>query len=268
MPDTKISALTAASSLADTDELVVASAGASKKITGANLKASIPGTLPVTIFDAKGDLIVASGPDAGARVPVGTDGQVLQADSAQALGLKWATPAGGAAGALTLLSTTTLASPGTFDISGISGAYNDLILVLIGRGTDAGAQDNPRFVLNNDTAANYYTERITVNGTSAATGAEAVGTSFFQIASLPAAGATANHFVVIELTIYGYASTAWKKVCQWDAWWPRGLASSDLRMERGGALWSSTAAVTRVTINGMNTANLLTGSQLRIYGRL
>lgn len=44
MADTKISALTAATTLADTDELVLASAGASKKITGANLKASIPGT--------------------------------------------------------------------------------------------------------------------------------------------------------------------------------------------------------------------------------
>jgi hypothetical protein len=44
MADTKISALTAATTLADTDQLVIASAGASKSITGANLKASIPGT--------------------------------------------------------------------------------------------------------------------------------------------------------------------------------------------------------------------------------
>jgi hypothetical protein len=44
MADTKISALTAATTLADTDELVIASSGASKKITGANLKASVPGT--------------------------------------------------------------------------------------------------------------------------------------------------------------------------------------------------------------------------------
>lgn len=41
MADSKISALTATTTLADTDELVVASSGASKKITGANLKAQV-----------------------------------------------------------------------------------------------------------------------------------------------------------------------------------------------------------------------------------
>lgn len=41
MADSKISALSAISALGSTDELVVATAGASKKITGANLGASI-----------------------------------------------------------------------------------------------------------------------------------------------------------------------------------------------------------------------------------
>lgn len=41
MADAKISALAAITSLGDTDELAVASGGASKKITGANMKASI-----------------------------------------------------------------------------------------------------------------------------------------------------------------------------------------------------------------------------------
>ncbi len=50
---------------------------------------------PLTILDAKGDLISATAADTPARLAVGTNGQVLTADSTTSTGLKWATPAGG-----------------------------------------------------------------------------------------------------------------------------------------------------------------------------
>jgi hypothetical protein len=46
-----------------------------------------------TIVDAKGDLIGATAADTPARLAVGTNGQVLTADSTAGTGLAWATPA-------------------------------------------------------------------------------------------------------------------------------------------------------------------------------
>lgn len=51
-----------------------------------------------TIVDAKGDLIAATAADTPARLAVGTNGQVLTADSTASTGMKWATPSAGGGG--------------------------------------------------------------------------------------------------------------------------------------------------------------------------
>jgi hypothetical protein len=48
-----------------------------------------------TLIDAKGDLIAGSAADQVARLAVGTNNQILTADSTTATGLKWATPSSG-----------------------------------------------------------------------------------------------------------------------------------------------------------------------------
>jgi hypothetical protein len=135
--DTKISGLPAVTSVADTDELVLASSGASKKVTAKNLRTSMGGIVTGTvaptalvgtigdlyldtnskllyqfrtgappdwavvgsvtvaadrIWSVKGDLVAATGSNNSVRVPVGSNNQVLTADSAFPSGVKWATP--------------------------------------------------------------------------------------------------------------------------------------------------------------------------------
>jgi hypothetical protein len=54
---------------------------------------SVEGGIQPTLLTTKGDIIVATGNATLVRQGVGADGQVLTADSAQADGVKWATPA-------------------------------------------------------------------------------------------------------------------------------------------------------------------------------
>ena len=96
---------------------------------------------------AKGQLVVGNGVNTAGIVSVGANGTVLTADSAEATGTKWATPA---AGGLTLLSTTTL-SGATTTISGISQDYKYLMAYILGVTNDTA---NGQFYIKPNDAFN------------------------------------------------------------------------------------------------------------------
>lgn len=93
--------------------------------------------IPATIFDAKGDLIAASAADTAARLAVGTDGQILTADSTQSTGLRWVSPAAASspnnASALTVgaQSTTSTSFTGLSTATAVTVTTGTKALVMI-----------------------------------------------------------------------------------------------------------------------------------------
>ena len=98
------------------------------------IQTQINAQIPKSTVTTKGDILVATGSGTVVRQGVGTDGQVLVADSAQADGVNWATPS---AGGMTLLATTTLSGTSTV-VSSISQAYKSLLVVGYGVTWSAG----------------------------------------------------------------------------------------------------------------------------------
>jgi hypothetical protein len=110
-------------------------------------------TADQTPLTTKGDLFGFDTADA--RIPVGTNGHILTADSTQSLGLKWAAPAGsGANWSLLNAGGTALTGATTITVSGISG--KDKIMVIVEGASSANANSLMGVVLNGDTNTDYY----------------------------------------------------------------------------------------------------------------
>jgi hypothetical protein len=106
---------------------------------------------PLTILDAKGDLISATAADTPARLAVGTNGHVLTADSTTSTGLKWA--AAGAGGKVLQVvtgtySTQTVVASTSYGDSGLSlsitpSAATSKVMVLITQNVGASRAGSP-----------------------------------------------------------------------------------------------------------------------------
>lgn len=133
----------------------------------------------------KGDLYVRNG-TVLTRLPVGTDGQRLEADSADALGVKWVTPAGGGAytleGSQLTEGTTTSTTPvDIISVSSLTIAQTEPMEVHVSLRKTAGAANNAvlGIKLNSTVTAEALTNDGPVLFTSAINQAESRATVMF-----------------------------------------------------------------------------------------
>jgi len=146
-----------------------------------------------TAIDAKGDLIVGTGADAFSRLAVGTNGQVLTADSAQATGLKFATPSGG----LTLITTGSFSGNSTSINDCFSATYENYLLMaetIIGTNNASDFAFRYRVSGADNTTSDYNLQYFDLNGGSLASGNSASNTNG-RIGSLGTNSGTNGRFV-------------------------------------------------------------------------
>jgi hypothetical protein len=225
-------------------------------------------TLPLT---TKGDLFGYS--TTNARVPIGTNGQVLTADSTEALGLKWATAGGGGANYSLLNAGGTSLSGSTVTVSGISGM--DKLIVLVRAGSSTGTSDFA-IQLNGDTGTNYgqwglamntYNLPATYIKVSVAGAFEGYGnnptsltTNKWNFAAPGDADGQVNMFMRIE----GCNSSGAKFMQQSSGASTAGVAPQNLMNQTGG-IYTGSSTISSVTIS-CGSSPTFDGGTIYIYG--
>ena len=118
-----------------------------------------------TIVDAKGDLIGATAADTPARLAVGTNGQVLTADSTAATGIKWAAPS---SGALTLITAQSFSAASTVNVNDVFSATYENYLVLLNGTTSSSGDMEFRFRVSaaDNTTSNYFIQYNDISNTT------------------------------------------------------------------------------------------------------
>ena len=159
-----------------------------------------------TAIDAKGDLIGGTGADTFSRLAVGTNGQVLTADSAEATGLKWATAA---AGSMTLINTGgTALSGSSVTISTIPGTYKQLRLYIQDFSSATSTYMYVQF--NSDTTTTNYMQAVNRAVPSGSANFTANDKSGIYTNGFSFASNAVDQFSVVD--IYDYATSTNRKV--------------------------------------------------------
>lgn len=166
-----------------------------------------------TTLTTKGDIIVATGSATFIRQGIGTNGQVLTADSAEADGLKWATPSAG--GGMTLLSTTSM-SGSTTTVSSISQSYKSLVIYVRDFWPSGSTAQMSLYMNGFNSSSSYYGAQWGARNSTSFNSTGMSNNSGFNLTagfSNYLYNNNVDNFLVI--TINDYANTTSKKAVQW-----------------------------------------------------
>ena len=205
-----------------------------------------------TIVDAKGDLIGATAADTPARLAVGTNGQMLTADSTAATGLAWTNPV---TGGMTVLASGTLTSQ-TLSLTSISGSYNDLRLVI--RNWQLASANDLNFRVNSDTSTAYMNSRTYVDSAGSGSAGSGGILSAFNINAGSAKASISGHEIVMDF--YDYANTSTNKIMIGYLTYTAN-SSNNLTTVFNNDFWYNTSAIT-----GISSTTTFSTATYTLYG--